>query len=32
VAGAAVTALSGKSHRHTAFSLLQLSSSKEMTP
>ena len=31
VAGAAATALSGKSHRHTAFSLLQLSSSKEMT-
>jgi hypothetical protein len=31
VAGAAATALSGKSHRHTAFSLLQLAGSKEVT-
>src|ERR1700681_338696 len=31
VAGAAATALTGKSHRHTAFSLLQLAGSKEVT-
>src|SRR5207302_1992904 len=31
VAGGAATALSGKSHRRTAFRLLQLSSSKETT-